>query len=245
MRHIAGDACPYTLPIGGRPLIARAVKKLRDAGASEVMIAVSAQILDEVAAAVGDPGIELHYAVHQSAEDDETLLEAGREALGPGPIAVHPGDVLLPDGVGLSELDAGWIYDGTVDGVLEANQIALDELKRSRLGANLANTSVQGRVQIDPTAVLEGAKLRGPVYIGPGAVLNETYVGPYTSVGENVRLEGVEIEHSIVLPWASIEYPGQRIEASLVGEGAHIGRDFSLPSALRLRVGRGANIQLS
>ena len=58
-------------------------------------------------------------------------------------------------------------------------------------------------------------------------------------------LEGVEIEHSIVLPGAQIRYPGRRLESSLVGEGAQIGRDYSLPSALRLRVGPNAEIQLS
>jgi hypothetical protein len=48
-----------------------------------------------------------------------------------------------------------------------------------------------------------------------------------------------------VLPGAQIRFPGRRLEASLVGEGAQIGRDYSLPSALRLRVGPGADIQLS
>jgi glucose-1-phosphate thymidylyltransferase len=143
------------------------------------------------------------------------------------------------------ELEVAWRYDGTVDGVLEANTIALDNLKRGRVGVDLSNASVQGRVHIDPSAELSGAKLRGPVYIGPGARLVETYVGPYTTVGSGVTLEGVEIEHSIVLPRAEIRYPGRRLEASLVGEGAQIGRDYSLPSALRLRVGPGSEIQLS
>jgi glucose-1-phosphate thymidylyltransferase len=143
------------------------------------------------------------------------------------------------------ELDGAWRYDGTVDGVLEANSLALDDLKRARVGADLSRASVQGRVAIDPTAVLDGSKIRGPAQIGPGAVLIDTYVGPYTSIGADVRLESVEIDHSIVLDSAVIRFPGRRLEASLVGEGAHIGRDFNLPSALRLRVGRGADIQLS
>ncbi|MFL6114965.1 MAG: glucose-1-phosphate thymidylyltransferase, partial [Catenulispora sp.] len=138
-----------------------------------------------------------------------------------------------------------WTFDGTVDGLLEANSLALDGLKRGRVGVDLSDANIQGRVQIDPTAQLEGAKVRGPVYIGPGARLVETYVGPYSTIGEGVSLEGVEIENSIVLPGAQIRYPGRRLEASLVGEGAQIGRDYSLPSALRLRVGPGSEIQLS
>jgi glucose-1-phosphate thymidylyltransferase len=100
-------------------------------------------------------------------------------------------------------------------------------------------------VSVDASAELDGAKIRGPVWIGPGARLVETYVGPYTSIGAGVTLEGVEIENSMVLPGAQIRYPGRRLEASIVGEGAQIGRDYSLPSALRLRVGPGSEIQLS
>ena len=143
------------------------------------------------------------------------------------------------------ELDGAWRYDGTVDGVLEANTIALDNLKRDRTGVDLTRSTVQGRVSIDPSAELDGAKIRGPVWIGPGVRLVETYVGPYTSIGAGVTLEGVEIENSIVLAGAQIRFPGRRLEASIVGEGASIGRDYSLPSAVRLRVGPGAEIQLS
>lgn len=143
------------------------------------------------------------------------------------------------------ELEGAWRYDGSIDGILDANGLALDGLKRGRIGVDMSRASVQGRVQIDPRVELDGAKLRGPVYIGPGARLVETYVGPYTSIGAGVTLEGVEIENSMVLPGAQIRYPGRRIEASLVGEGAQIGRDYSLPSALRLRVGPGSEIQLS
>ena len=192
------------------------------------------------------------------------LIVAAGDALFPAPLDLRPDTVWVGGGQPIAwtlsdvpedrltagrgavvELDGAWRYDGTVDGVLEANTIALDGLKRGRTGVDLSAASVQGRVQIDPTAELNGAKLRGPIYIGPGARIVETYVVPYKTIGAGVTLEGVELEHSIVLPGAQIRYPGRRIEASLVGEGAQIGRDYSLPSALRLRVGPGAEIQLS
>ena len=266
---IAGPACPYILPIAGRPLINHALRSLAAAGAGEILVVASPEIVADVEAAAGDPGVPVSFAT-------------GAAALGAGEVLVHFGDSLLPSGFRAKsvpcafvvdggvvacaldelpedldagsrpaiptehvELDGGWRYDGTVDGILDANRLALDELKRGRIGADLTSASVQGRVQIHPTAMLYGAKVRGPAYIGPEAIVSETYVGPYTSIGAGVRLEGVEIEHSIVLPSAAIRFPGRRIEGSLVGEGAQIGRDFSLPSALRLRVGRGADIQLS
>jgi hypothetical protein len=59
-----------------------------------------------------------------------------------------------------------------------------------------------------------------------------------------VRIEGAEIEDSIVLPGASIMHIGGRISASVVGRNARIFRDFTLPRALRLQVGDGARVAL-
>lgn len=249
---IAGPGCPYTLPVGGRALISRAAKAVCDAGAIRVLVAIDASIAAEVAPAVGElHGAEVHVAIQPDGDEDATLRAVEKVLGTDGRLIVTTGDALvtnveITDWVdGVAELEAAWHYDGTVDSVLEANTLALDGLKRGRVGANLSETNVQGRVHIDPSAELNGAKLRGPVYIGPGARLVETYVGPYTTIGAGVVLEGVEIEHSIVLPDAEIRYPGRRLEASLVGEGARIGRDYSLPSAVRVRVGPGSEIQLS
>jgi NDP-sugar pyrophosphorylase family protein len=231
--QIAGPGCPYTLPIAGRALIAHAVGALCDAGIRTIVVAIDAAIAEHVVPAV-EPvtGADVRIATGSDGVD--------------GPLVEMRGDVLA----GEIDTDAlvvrpAWRYDGTIDGVLEANTLALDGLKRGREGAAVSSASVQGRVSIDPSAELHGAKVRGPAYIGPGARLIETYVGPYTSIAAGVTLEGVEIEHSIVLRDARIRYPGRRLESSLVGEGAVIGRDYSLPSALRVRVGPGSQIQLS
>jgi NDP-sugar pyrophosphorylase family protein len=248
---IAGPGCPYTLPVGGRALISRAVKAVCDAGADRILVAIDASIAEAVTPAIGAVnGAEVHVAV-QPDGDEEATTRAVDKLLGrEGRLIFSTGDALVTDPTvngddAVVELEAAWRYDGTVDSVLDANTIALDALKRARVGVDLSAASVQGRVHIDPSAHLDGAKLRGPAYIGPGARVVETYVGPYTTIGAGVTLEGVEIEHSIVLAGGEIRYPGRRLEASLVGEGARIGRDYSLPSAVRVRVGPGSEIQLS
>lgn len=138
-----------------------------------------------------------------------------------------------------------WKYSGEVDELLAANRMVLDDLQPDQIEIDLSSAQIEGRVAIHRTAVLERTTVRGPAVIGPGAVLLDTFVGPYTAIGENVRVEGAELEYSIVLPGASIRHPGSRLEASLVGQGARISRDFSLPSSLRLRVGSRAEISLS
>jgi len=138
-----------------------------------------------------------------------------------------------------------WSCSGTVDGVLEANRLVLDAIDGEVEGADLSSARVDGRVRVHPTAVLDRTTVRGPATIGPGTVLVDTFIGPYTAIGDNVRLEGTEIEYSIVLRGASIRHPGRRLEASLVGQDASVSRDFALPSSLRLRVGRRADISLT
>jgi NDP-sugar pyrophosphorylase family protein len=242
--QIAGPGCPYTLPIAGRPLLGHTLKALCDAGISEILVAVDASVAEHVAPLAGEiDAAEIHVAI-QPEDDEDATARAAEKVLGPGPLVSIAGDALVgrvEDG----EPEVIWTYGGTVDSVLEANSLALDSIKRGKVGIDLSNASIQGRVHVDPSAELDGAKIRGPVHIGAGARIVETYVGPYTSIGAGVTLEGVEIENSIVLPDAQIRYPGRRLEASLVGEGAQIGRDYSLPSALRLRVGPGSEIQLS
>ena len=70
----------------------------------------------------------------------------------------------------------------------------------------------------------------------------DSYIGPYTSIGADVRIEGAEVERSIILPGASIMHIGGRLVGSVVGRDARVFRDFSLPRALRLNVGDGGEV---
>ena len=65
--------------------------------------------------------------------------------------------------------------------------------------------------------------------IGPGAVVRDSYIGPYSSIGADTVIEGTEIEHSIVLPRAELRFVGTRIESSVIGRGARIVRSFRPP----------------
>jgi glucose-1-phosphate thymidylyltransferase len=100
-------------------------------------------------------------------------------------------------------------------------------------------------VAIHPSARIERTTIRGPAVVGGDAEIVDTFIGPYTSVGPEARLDGAEIEYSIVLGGASIRHVGQRIEASVIGADAEIEHDFAIPSAVRLRVGRSSSVTLS
>ena len=183
---------------------------------------------------------------------------AGVFVLGPGAINAA---LALPDEAGVTEIiraigDTGgkletrivsgsWKYTGEVDGLLAANRMVLDEIETDLAGCDVSQARIEGRVQIHHTAIVERSTIRGPAVIGPRTVLQDAFVGPYSAVGAEVRLEGAELEHSIVLDHAVIRHIGHRLEDSLVGSGATVTRDFAFPSGLRLRVGRRAEVLLA
>ena len=80
--------------------------------------------------------------------------------------------------------------------------------------------------------------------IGRGARLSDTYIGPYTTIGEDVIVEGSEIENSVVLRGARISHIPVRLSGSVIGERAEVERDFALPKAMRLWVGDAVEVAL-
>jgi NDP-sugar pyrophosphorylase family protein len=77
----------------------------------------------------------------------------------------------------------------------------------------------------------------GPTVIGPGARITDSYIGPYTSIGECACVERAEVERSIISPGASVMHVGGRLVASIVGRDAPVFRDFSLPCACESATG--------
>jgi glucose-1-phosphate thymidylyltransferase len=133
---------------------------------------------------------------------------------------------------------------GDLEALLEGNRRMLERLLSDAAPATLEGCKVQGPVEVHPTARIERTLLRGPVVIGPRARLTDAYVGPYSSIGAGVTIEGAEIEHSIVLPDAELRFVGTRLESSVIGRGARIVRGFQLPGAIRVSIGDGAEVVL-
>ncbi len=128
--------------------------------------------------------------------------------------------------------------------LLDMNRATLDALEGDPHTTQAGGNRFEGRVFIDPTATISSSVICGPVIVGAGAYIADSYIGPHTSIGERVHVEGAEIERSIVLAGASIMHVGGRLVASVVGREARIFRDFSMPRAMRLQVGDGDEVAL-
>jgi glucose-1-phosphate thymidylyltransferase len=138
----------------------------------------------------------------------------------------------------------GWWKDtGQVQDMLDANRLILDDIEERHEGEE-RDSRVEGRVCVAEGAVVEGSTIRGPAIIGRGARVTDSYVGPYTAIGEDVVIQSSEIEHSIVLAGSAIrDLPG-RVEASLIGRGVSITRTEALPRVFRFVVGDGSDITI-
>jgi glucose-1-phosphate thymidylyltransferase len=73
--------------------------------------------------------------------------------------------------------------------------------------------------------------------LGARCVIENSYIGPFSSIYDDVRIRNSEIEHSIVLERCTIEDVPVRIEASLIGKEVSIQRSQRKPSAYRFMVG--------
>jgi glucose-1-phosphate thymidylyltransferase len=139
----------------------------------------------------------------------------------------------------------GWLtYTGRAAELLGMNRVALDELETQADQISGALNRIEGPVSVHPSACVQSSVIIGPAIIGAGALVVESYIGPYTSIGAHAHIEGAEVERSIILAGASIMHVGGRLVASVVGRDARVARDFSLPRAMRLNVGDGGEVVL-
>jgi len=145
-----------------------------------------------------------------------------------------------------SHIIRGWWKDtGRVEDLLEANRIVLADLQTRIAGSVDSATVIEGAVQVGEGTVIERSHLRGPLVIGAGAHIADSYIGPFSAIGDGVKLIKAEIEHSIILDRSEIRDIPQRIESSLIGRDVVVTASAVRPSAHRLMLGDTCRVELS
>jgi glucose-1-phosphate thymidylyltransferase len=144
-----------------------------------------------------------------------------------------------------SEVVSGWWKDtGQLADMLEANRLVLEEIETRIEGEVDEASKIEGRVVVELGAAVTNSVVRGPAVIGAGARIEDAYVGPYTSIGDEVCVRRSEVEHSIILAGSVVEDLGTRLEASLLGREVKLTRSEGMPKTLRMLVGDKSEINL-
>ncbi|MEO7557291.1 MAG: glucose-1-phosphate thymidylyltransferase [Acidimicrobiales bacterium] len=140
-------------------------------------------------------------------------------------------------------LQGWWLDTGKKDPLLESNRRVLEVLEPRVDGKVDDGSVVDGRVVIEEGAELVSSTVRGPAIIGARTRLVNSYVGPFTAIGEDCELVDSEIEQSVVLDRSRI-VGVPRLSDSLIGRDVEVVRTDRRPRATRLMVGDHCHIEL-
>jgi glucose-1-phosphate thymidylyltransferase len=140
----------------------------------------------------------------------------------------------------------GWWKDtGTSEDILESNRLILDELEHEVKGVIENEASIQGRVMIGKeTTIKHGALLRGPIIIGENTTVEgRVYIGPYTSIGNNVVIKRGEIENSIIMDNCYIDAE-EKIIDSIMGPNSTIQSNQNGPKGRKFIIGESSIVTM-
>ena len=139
-------------------------------------------------------------------------------------------------------IDGWWLDTGKKDSLLEANRRVLEDLA-PRIEGEIVDSDLDGRVVVEPGATIRGSTVRGPAIVAAGATIVDSYVGPFTSIGEGTSIATSEIENSVVLERVKIEGVPRLVD-SLIGRDSEITRSHRPPKATRLLLGDHCAVDL-
>ncbi len=135
------------------------------------------------------------------------------------------------------DIVSGWWKDtGRPSDILDANRLMLDTIEPQIHGEVDECSQIFGRVRIGTRSRIINSTLRGPIVIGEGVHIQNSYIGPYTSISNHVTVKSTEIENSIVLEESWIQSK-RRIDQSLIGKFVKIVNSEMKPKAMRLVLG--------
>lgn len=140
-------------------------------------------------------------------------------------------------------LDGWWLDTGKKDPLLEANRVLLETLDRRIDGSIDKESAVDGRVVLEQGAEVVRSRIRGPAIIGRGVRVTDSFIGPFTAIGDGCEIVGSEIEHSVVMTDSRIIGAGRLVDC-LIGREVEITKSASVPRATRLMVGDHCQVDL-
>lgn len=143
-----------------------------------------------------------------------------------------------------SEITGWWKDTGKPYDLLEANRLVLENQETMMLGRVDSASHLSGKIVIGKGSRVTNSVLRGPLIIGEHCVIEDSYIGPFTSIYDSTVVKKSEIEFSIVLKDCRIEDVGIRIEESLLGNDVQIVSAPKKPKTNRFMLGDQSRVEV-
>ena len=142
-------------------------------------------------------------------------------------------------------VEGEWIDTGKHDDLLAANRIVLESLKHDISGGEIDDRStLHGRVVLSPGSRVVNSVISGPAIIGERTVIENSYIGPFTSIDHDCHVAESEIASSVVMENTTIRRLGHRIEHSLIGRNVELAGDDRKPRGYQLVLGDYSRVRV-
>jgi glucose-1-phosphate thymidylyltransferase len=138
----------------------------------------------------------------------------------------------------------GWWKDtGKPDDIIEANLLILEGIESLNQGKHIEST-INGRIRTGLGSIIEKSVIRGPAVIGKNTKIVQSYIGPFSSIGDNVVVENSEIECSVIMEGAQIKNLENRIDRSIIGKNVVINVTTQSPRTHKFIIGDQSYIEI-
>lgn len=139
-------------------------------------------------------------------------------------------------------LNSWWLDTGKKDDILSANAKILDEYIQADVKGTVINSTIDGRVKVEPDARIINSTIRGPCVIGSNVVIENSFIGPYTSIGNGTRVCNSNLEYCVIQDCVTI-LDVERLEDSLIGKNAKVTRN-NRNRTIKLHVGDYSELEV-
>ena len=132
-----------------------------------------------------------------------------------------------------------WIDTGKPTDMLEANSHVLEEIVPCVAACAEIDerSTVDSRVSVQEGARIINSILRGPTVIGQNTLIENSYIGPFTSIYHSCQIRNCEIERSIILENSRVIDIDRTLRDSLIGRNASVKRSAVKPSGIKMNLG--------
>jgi glucose-1-phosphate thymidylyltransferase len=147
--------------------------------------------------------------------------------------------------VGYSEITGWWKDTGKPSDLLEANRLILDNITPNILGKVDNGSTIAGKVILEEGAQVINSVVRGPAIIGKNCIIENSYIGPFSSIGNNTAIRNAEVEYSIILRDCRIHNVKLRIEGSILGNDVEVVDAVGKPLVHRFMIGDQSRVEVA
>ena len=139
-------------------------------------------------------------------------------------------------------LDSWWLDTGKKDDILSANAKILDAYIQHDIKGEVVDSSVDGRVKVVAGAKVVNSTIRGPCIIGKNVLIENSFIGPYTSVGDNSKILNSNIQYCVALENVIVT-DVERLEDSLIGKNARVTKNKK-SRTIKLHIGDYSEVEV-